>query len=578
MSLSRQAMKALEAVTGSKYLSEDPAVMQSYKSGPGGYEAGLGYERVMTVLPAAVILPKTTDDVVKIVKICARYNIPYVPYATGFYGPKTHCHVDDELIIDMKRMQHFEWDEKHIYADVGPGVIYASLQQEAFNKGAYGIIGGGGAQCSAIANLLGDGWSPISLKIGLPHRRILGTELVLPEGELVKLGSLATSDDPFWGEGPGPDLRILLRGFTGLRGCLGIVTRMAIKYLPFIQQSLVPQGIAPNTSLKLIPGRIEWTNYQVNSKPEQVQAMYDIGQAEVCAACTKVPVFWRAIAKAEDKEEFWDIWLKENEETLRNFFLVRVMVIGYCNEEQFEYEQHVLDEIFAQFEGSHKRRTKPSDESWLKNADSSGMWLMTGSYVSVEFVIESMNQSVAHGEHFAALKKDNMHGIDDVVDGDVPEIIAEGQPNYDGFTPGLFPDFEDPGWFQLFENGHQGYSEFLIYWDQDEDTSSVDRFFLASSKMNIRYGFYSSHLGPHQPLYLTGPQYGPNYHIWLLKVKNEFDPMWLSHPPVPLAHDIFVQRSEWMHDMIDWEVPEKYPMPAWTCSTAARKLRAEDGR
>ena len=153
MSLSRQAMKALEAVTGSKYLSEDPAVMQSYKSGPGGYEAGLGYERVMTVLPAAVILPKTTDDVVKIVKICARYNIPYVPYATGFYGPKTHCHVDDELIIDMKRMQHFEWDEKHIYADVGPGVIYASLQQEAFNKGAYGIIGGGGAQCSAIANL-----------------------------------------------------------------------------------------------------------------------------------------------------------------------------------------------------------------------------------------------------------------------------------------------------------------------------------------------------------------------------------------------------------------------------------------
>jgi hypothetical protein len=385
-------------------------------------------------------------------------------------------------------MQHFEWDEKHIYADVGPGVIYASLQQEAFNKGAYGIIGGGGAQCSAIANLLGDGWSPISLKIGLPHRRILGTELVLPEGELVKLGSLATSDDPFWGEGPGPDLRILLRGFTGLRGCLGIVTRMAIKYLPFIQQSLVPQGIAPNTSLKLIPGRIEWTNYQVNSKPEQVQAMYDIGQAEVCAACTKVPVFWRAIAKAEDKEEFWDIWLKENEETLRNFFLVRVMVIGYCNEEQFEYEQHVLDEIFAQFEGSHKRRTKPSDESWLKNADSSGMWLMTGSYVSVEFVIESMNQSVAHGEHFAALKKDNMHGIDDVVDGDVPEIIAEGQPNYDGFTPGLFPDFEDPGWFQLFENGHQGYSEFLIYWDQDEDTSSVDRFFLASSKMNIRYG------------------------------------------------------------------------------------------
>lgn len=540
MAISRQAYKALEAVTGAKYLSEDPAIMQAYKSGPGGYEAGLGYERVMTVLPAAVILPKDTDEVVKIVKICNRYNVPYVPYATGFYGPKTHCHVDDELIIDMKRMQQFEWDEKHIYADVGPGIIYSSLQQEAFNKGAYGVIGGGGAQCSAIANLLGDGWSPLSLKIGLPHRRILGTELVLPDGEVVKMGSLATSDDPFWGEGPGPDLRCILRGFTGLRGCLGIVTKMAIKYLPFIQESPKPQGIAPNTALALDEKRIRWINYQVPTKADQVKAMYEISEAEIGAACTKVPVFWRAIAKAEDKEEFWDIWLKENEESLKNFHLVRVLFVGYANEEQMEYELAVAEDIMAECSGK-TRRTKPSDESWLKNADSAGMWLMTGSYVSVEFVIESLNQATQHGESFAALKASE-------------------------YTPPLFPDFGDPGWFQSFEIGHQGYSEFLIYWDQDEDTSYVDRFFLQTSKMNIENNYYSSHLGPHQPLFLTGPQYGPNYHEWLLKVKNEFDAKWICHPPVPLAHDIFVQRAEWMHDMIDWEVPEKYPMPSWNCT------------
>lgn len=65
-----------------------------------------------------------------------------------------------------------------------------------------------------MANLIGDGWSPLSHRIGLPHRRILGTELVLPDGKLVKMGSLAMGDDPFWGEGFGPDLR----GYTGLRG------------------------------------------------------------------------------------------------------------------------------------------------------------------------------------------------------------------------------------------------------------------------------------------------------------------------------------------------------------------------
>ena len=321
---------------------------------------------------------------------------------------------------------------------------------------------------------------------------------------------------------------------------MGTVTRMAVKYLPFIQDCPKPQGVAPNTSLALDERRIRWINFQVPTKANQVQAMYEIGAAEICAACTKVPVFWRAIAKAEDKEEFWDIWLKESEESLKNFHLVRVLVVGYANEEQMDYELAVLDDIFEKLEGK-KRRTKASDESWLKNADSAGMWLMTGSYVSVEFVIETLNQSVQHGEAYAALKASE-------------------------YTPPLFPDFGDPGWFQLFENGHQGYSEFLIYWDQDEDTSGVDRFFLQTSKMNIENNFYSSHLGPHQPLFLTGPQYGPNYHLWLLKVKNEFDPAWICHPPVPLAHDVFVQRAEWMHDMIDWEVPEKFPMPSWTAT------------
>ena len=142
----------------------------------------------MTVIPAVVILPRNTEEVQKIVKICNRYRVPYVPYSTGFYGPRSHCHVENELLIDLKRLNDFEIDEKHLYAVVGTGVIYSPFQQEAWDHGGYGIIGGGGAQASVIANLIGDGWSPLSYRVGLPHRRILGTELVLPDGELVRMG------------------------------------------------------------------------------------------------------------------------------------------------------------------------------------------------------------------------------------------------------------------------------------------------------------------------------------------------------------------------------------------------------
>lgn len=537
MSIKREAYSALESIVGTHYISEDPAICEGYRSGPGGYENGLGYERVMTTIPHAVVLPRTTEEVQKIVKICNRYDVPYVPYSTGFYGPRTHCHVENELLIDMKRMNDFEFDEKHLSVNVGSGVILSSIQQEALDKGAYTVIGGGGGQCSAIANLIGDGWSPLSHRIGLPHRRILGTELVLPDGEIVKMGSLADgSDDPFWGEGPGPDLRGLLRGFTGLRGCLGIVTKMAIKLLPFQPEPLIPTGIAPNTALALPMKRVKWINYRMPSKREQVKAMFEIAQAEIAAALTKVPLFWRAISKAEDKEEFWDIWLKEDEETIKNFHIVRVLLVGFTSEEDMVYQENVLNDIMTEL-GGIALRTKPTDESWIKNADSAGMWLMCGSYVSVDYIIESLTQATVHGETYAELKK--------------------------RYTPPLMPDFGDPGWFQSFELGHQGYSEFLIYWDHREDTAGVDQFYVDTSKMNIKHRYYTSLLGPHQPLFLTGPQYGPNYHEWLLAIKNEFDPKWVSHPPVPLAHDDFVNRAPWMHTMKDWESPEELPMPKW---------------
>jgi glycolate oxidase len=529
MAISKEAYKVLEAIVGEEYISADPVVCEGYRAGPGGYECGLGYERVMTKLPACVIMPLDTEEVQKIVKVCNRYKIPYVPFSTGWYGPRSHCHVDDELIIDMKRLTYCEIDERHLYAVVGSGVIYSQLQEEAMKRGCYIIVGGGGSQCSAIANMLGDGWSPLSYRIGLPHRRILGTELILPDGELVRLGSLAVGDDPFWGEGFGPDLRGLLRGFTGHRGFLGIVTKMAIKLLPFQPERLEPSGISPHTTLLLPEKRVKWINFTMPSKESMKQAMFEMARAEIGAGCTKVPIFWRAIAKASCKEEFWDIWSKENEESIASFHLLRVLLVGFGSEEQMEYEERVLNDIIAEL-GGQARRTRPSDESWFKNADSAGMWLMCGSYVSVDYVIETLSHSIPHGENYAELKKK--------------------------FTPPLMPDYGDPGWFQSFELGHQGYSEFLVYWDPDVDTDGVDFFYLETSKENIRKRFYTSLLGSHQPLYLTGPAYGPNYHKWLLAVKDEFDPNFVCHPPVPLNHDTFVQRAPWMRPMLDWKSPK----------------------
>lgn len=144
MGIVKEAYNALDSIVGSEYISDDPFICEGYRSGPGGYECGCGYERVMTKIPGAVILPRTTDEVQKIVRVCNRFKVPYVPYSTGFYGPRSHCHVENELLIDLKRMNDFEIDEKHLYAVVGPGVIYSMLQEESLKRGFYVVVGGGG--------------------------------------------------------------------------------------------------------------------------------------------------------------------------------------------------------------------------------------------------------------------------------------------------------------------------------------------------------------------------------------------------------------------------------------------------
>jgi hypothetical protein len=61
MAISKEAYKVLEAIVGEEYISADPVVCEGYRSGPAGYEAGLGYERVMTKVPGCVILPEDSQ-------------------------------------------------------------------------------------------------------------------------------------------------------------------------------------------------------------------------------------------------------------------------------------------------------------------------------------------------------------------------------------------------------------------------------------------------------------------------------------------------------------------------------------
>ncbi|MDY7037784.1 MAG: FAD-binding oxidoreductase, partial [Thermodesulfobacteriota bacterium] len=494
------------------------------------YEGDTGYGKTVLSRPGCVILPNTTEETQKIVRTCNRFKIPFIPTSSR-WGELFTPHRGGLVYIDLKRMDNLEIDEKNMYALVEPGVIFSQLQEQAMRRGLYITVPGGGAQVSVVGNHISFGFSPLNYRNCIPSRRVLGVEWILPDGEILRLGSLASQDDPFWGSGPGPDLRGILRGHTpGWLGALGVVSRMAVKLFPFQPEVPQPSGISPHTTLQLPPNRMRWINFTMPNRDSLVQAMLEIGKAEIGAAATKVPLFWRIIAKAKSKEEFWELWSKENKESVSSTHILRVLLIGYTCEEQLDHEEAVLMEIIGEL-GGEARRTRPTDESWIKNADSAGMWWMCGGYVSAEYDTESLRHAVKQGEAFAELKKK--------------------------YTPPLMPDYGDPGWFQIGDLGHTGYCEFLIYYDPSENTDGVDQYYVETAKLNAREGFWTAFIPHSQPVSLTGPKYGPNYHFWLAKIKDEFDPNRLSNPPIPFGRDQFMEKAEWMKGVKDWETDPK---------------------
>jgi len=521
-----KAYRAFENIIGPEWINDDPAMTESYVKA--GEWSDCLYRRSQ-IPPGAVVMPKNTEEVQGIVKVCNRYDLPFSP-AGAFYGTQCGGKVPFHVVIDLSRMRSLEWDEKNMVAIVGPGQIHSPLQAEAQERGLYTLTPGGGSQAAVIGNMLTYNFSPLKYRLGMPSRRILGVEWVLPDGELITLGSLTNSDDPFWGEGPGPDLRGLLRGYTGWWGKAGIVTKMAIKMFPlFLPERMRPEGRGMHSTLVFPTNRIQWYNFYMPSEESLIEAMREISRCEIGAAITKVPVLWRYRAKSKTREDFWVQWESDTEKIkeMRKNPILRVLLIGYTSEKQLAYEEKVLMQIMDEL-GAKPGRTRQSDQSWIKNADAVGMWWPTGAFTSVEFVIDSLDLAIARGKTFLEEKESR-------------------------FIPPLMDEHGEQGWYQVTDMGHSGYLEFLVQWDPERPMGKYKsgeyksyELWLAGQRTDIDKGYYTGNLGALTVMGLTGPEYGPNYGVLYDQIRQALDPNDISNPPLDL-HDRLIEEfaPEW---------------------------------
>jgi glycolate oxidase len=144
-----------------------------------------------------------------------------------------------------------EIDKKNMFAVIEPYVIGVNLQAEAMKVGLNTHIIGAGGSCSPLASATSyTGPGPDTLFMGFGDENTLGLEWVMPDGELIRTGSLGSGLGWFCGEGPGPGIRGIVRGAMaptyGVTSALSFIltgqTELPIGTLP-AYKAMLPENI-----------------------------------------------------------------------------------------------------------------------------------------------------------------------------------------------------------------------------------------------------------------------------------------------------------------------------------------------
>jgi len=509
--ITEEAYSELGAIVGAEYITRDPVMCQAYNGRGYGREA-FWYQGV-TQKPYCVVMPKSTQEVSRIVRLCYRYDIPYTSGSTYQAAAASAMFRTDFVMIDLQRMDKIVIDGKNMYAILEPGIIYAQFQAELTKRDMYFMAPGGGGQPSVVSNQMFQGQGVLCYRIcPWPERRMNGAEWVTPEGEVVQCGIFMDNQEhAFWGQAPGPDLLGIFKGNTAWWGTLGILTKISTKVYPFQPEPLVPDGVQREAALNL-PPRVRYQNYTLPNEDALKNAMREIGREQIGAAMNRVPAFWRTIGRSHSRQDFWDLWLKVTPEEVAKTHILRVLFVGYTSLKQLEYEMRVAEDIIVKKYGGVARRTKQTDDGTFQYSIVTGMWKPTGMYAS---------EMVGMGAYRATWQ----------INADEIEVTK----NY--IKGGVFFDqYGEHPWYAPFNLGRVIYSEHMAQVDCEKIDPANPRFdmnsvgglltFLESEvpKLLVKYGWANLFGNGHiNSKLLLGPTMH-NYHIWTQKIKSEFDP------------------------------------------------------
>ncbi|KAB2338019.1 glycolate oxidase subunit GlcD [Cytobacillus depressus] len=229
-------------------------------------------------MPDAVIAPKNSEEISKIVKLCNEYKIPIVPRGSGTNLCAGTCPTEGGIVLLFKHLNRIlEIDEENLTITVQPGVITLEITNAAEAKGLFYPPDPGSMKISTIGGNINENAGGLrGLKYGVTRDYVIALEIVLPNGDIIRTGGKLAKDVA------GYDLTRL---FVGSEGTLGIITEATLKLIPMPETKKTILALyqdleaAARTVSKIIANKIIPTTLEFLDQPtlEAVEAFAQIG-------------------------------------------------------------------------------------------------------------------------------------------------------------------------------------------------------------------------------------------------------------------------------------------------------------
>jgi glycolate dehydrogenase FAD-linked subunit len=175
--------------------------------------------------PLCAVFPETAEQIADIMKLANREKIPVTPRGAGTGLSGMAVPIRSGMVLDLSRMNRIlKISIEDRLAVVQPGVIYATLEKALAPHGFFFPPDPASGKVSTLGgNVATNAGGLKGAKYGTTRDYVLGLQVVLPDGQIMRTGSKAMKSVS------GYDLTRL---FVGSEGTLGVVTEITFKINP----------------------------------------------------------------------------------------------------------------------------------------------------------------------------------------------------------------------------------------------------------------------------------------------------------------------------------------------------------